>query len=155
MSSSAKASSAKASAAKSRFSLIGFLKSRLGGRPDSEHEMVINRVVISALILFYLGGVAMFGTDVPREAVLLTTLFFGISFAFLAHMLYQPGVSVPRRVIAIFSDLGFLSWGIHAGDEALSLLYPIFLWIIFGNGFRFGLKYLFGSMVVAVSVGGG
>jgi two-component system sensor histidine kinase RpfC len=138
-------------AAKSRHSLIGFLKSRLSNRPDGEHEMVVNRVVISALILLYLGGAALFGSNVPREAVLLTTLFFGISFAFLAHMLYQPGVSVPRRVIAIFSDLGFLSWGIHAGDEALSLLYPIFLWIIFGNGFRFGLKYLFGAMLIAVA----
>jgi two-component system sensor histidine kinase RpfC len=138
-------------AAKSRHSLLGFLKSRLSNRPDGEHEMVVNRVVISALILLYLGGAALFGSNVPREAVLLTTLFFGISFAFLAHMLYQPGVSVPRRVIAIFSDLGFLSWGIHAGDEALSLLYPIFLWIIFGNGFRFGLKYLFGAMLIAVA----
>jgi two-component system sensor histidine kinase RpfC len=138
-------------AAKSRFSLIGFLKSRLKNRPDGEHEMVVNRVVISALILIYLAGAAMFGAVIPHEAVLLTTLFFAISFAFLAHMLYQPGVSVPRRVVAMFSDLGFLSWGIHAGDEALSLLYPIFLWIIFGNGFRFGLKYLFGSMVVAVA----
>ncbi len=134
-----------------RFSIIGFLKSRLKNRPDGEHEMVVNRVVISALILMYLGGAALFGAYIPREAVILTTLFFGISFAFLAHMLYQPGVSVPRRVTAMFSDLGFLSWGIHAGDEALSLLYPIFLWIIFGNGFRFGLKYLFGAMVVAVA----
>lgn len=133
------------------FSPIGFLKSRLKNRPDGEHEMVLNRVVISALILSYIAGVSLFGVEVPREAVILTTLFFGISFAFLAHMLYQPGVCVPRRVIAMFSDLGFLSWGIHAGDEALSLLYPIFLWIIFGNGFRFGLKYLFGSMLVAVT----
>lgn len=140
-----------ATATKSGFSLVGFLKSRLSNRPDGEHEMVVNRVVISALILSYLGGASLFGMSVPREAVVLTTLFFGISFAFLAHMLFQPGVCVPRRVIAMFSDLGFLSWGIHAGDEALSLLYPIFLWIIFGNGFRFGLKYLFGSMLVAVA----
>ena len=138
-------------AAKTRFSLIGFLKSRLKNRPDGEHEMVVNRVVISALILIYLGGAAMFGSVAPREAVILVTLFFGISFAFLAHMLYQPGVSVPRRVTALISDLGFLSWGIHAGDEALSLLYPIYLWVIFGNGFRFGLKYLFGAMLVAVA----
>ncbi|MBK8007406.1 MAG: response regulator [Rhizobiales bacterium] len=136
---------------KTKFSLVGFLKSRLKNRPDGEHEMVVNRVVISALILAYLGGVALFGVAVPREAVILTSLFFGISFAFLAHMLYQPGVCVPRRVIALISDLGFLSWGIHAGDEALSLLYPIYLWVIFGNGFRFGLKYLFGAMLVAVA----
>lgn len=138
-------------AAKSHFSLIGFLKSRLKNRPDGEHEMVVNRVVISALILTYLGVASLFGVQVPYEAVLLTSLFFGISFAFLAHMLYQPGVSVPRRVIAMCSDLGFLSWGIHAGDEALSLLYPIYLWVIFGNGFRFGLKYLFGAMLIAVA----
>ncbi len=138
-------------AAKSHFSLIGFLKSRLKNRPDGEHEMVVNRVVISALILIYLGVASLFGVEVPYEAVLLTSLFFGISFAFLAHMLYQPGVSVPRRVIAMCSDLGFLSWGIHAGDEALSLLYPIYLWVIFGNGFRFGLKYLFGAMLIAVA----
>jgi two-component system sensor histidine kinase RpfC len=138
-------------AAKTRFSLLGFLKSRLRNRPDNEHEMVVNRVVISALILMYLGIAALFGASSPREAVILTTLFFGISFAFLAHMLYQPGISVPRRVIALVSDLGFLSWGIHAGDEALSLLYPIYLWVIFGNGFRFGMTYLFGSMIVAVA----
>ncbi len=138
-------------AAKNRFSLRGFLASRLKNRPDGEHEMVVNRVVISALILIYLGVASLLGMEVPYEAVLLTSLFFCISFAFLAHMLYQPGISVPRRVVAIFSDLGFLSWGIHAGDEALSLLYPIFLWIVFGNGFRFGLKYLFGSMLVAVA----
>ena len=138
-------------AVKSRFSLLGFVKSRLKNRPDGEHEMVVNRVVISALILIYLGVASLFGVQVPYEAVLLTSLFFGISFAFLAHMLYQPGVSVPRRVIAMCSDLGFLSWGIHAGDEALSLLYPIYLWVIFGNGFRFGLKYLFGAMLLAVA----
>lgn len=138
-------------AVKSRFSLRGFLKSRLKNRPDGEHEMVINRVAISALILIYIGVASLFGVQVPQEAVILVTLFFGISFAFLAHMLYRPGVSVPRRVVAMLSDLGFLSWGIHAGDEALSLLYPIYLWVIFGNGFRFGLKYLFGSMLVAVA----
>ncbi len=138
-------------AVKSCFSLLGFLKSRLKNRPDGEHEMVINRVAISALILIYIGVASLFGVQVPQEAVILVTLFFGISFAFLAHMLYRPGVSVPRRVVAMLSDLGFLSWGIHAGDEALSLLYPIYLWVIFGNGFRFGLKYLFGSMLVAVA----
>ena len=138
-------------AEKFRFLPIGFLKSRLQNRPDGEHEMVINRVVISALILLYLCGAALFGDTSVHDALVLTASFFGISFAFLAHMLWKPGVSVPRRTIAIISDLGFLSWGIHAGDETLSLLYPIYLWIIFGNGFRFGLTYLFGSMLVAVT----
>lgn len=133
-----------------RRSIIEFVKSRFRDRPDSEHEMVINRVVISFLILAYLSGAAVFGETSVYEALVLTASFFCISFAFFAHMLYAPGTSVARRVIAIVSDLGFLSWGIHAGNEALSLLYPIYLWVIFGNGFRFGLPYLFGAMLMAV-----
>ena len=39
----------------------------------------------------------------------------------------------------MFVDSGMLSYGIYVGDESTSLLYPIYLWVIFGNGFRFGL----------------
>ena len=55
-------------------------------------------------------------------------------------------------MLAIFADIGVLSYGIYVGDESTSLLYPIYLWVIFGNGFRFGLKYLF--IATAVSVAG-
>src|SRR5262249_21000479 len=48
-------------------------------------------------------------------------------------------------------DLGMLSWGMHVGDEVTSLLYPMYLWAIFGNGFRFGLGYLFLAMIVSVA----
>ena len=55
-------------------------------------------------------------------------------------------------MLAIFADAGVLSYGIYVGDESTSLLYPIYLWVIFGNGFRFGLKYLF--IATAISVAG-
>ncbi len=43
-----------------------------------------------------------------------------------------------------------LSAGMHVGDSALGLGYPIYLWIIFGNGFRFGVEYLKRATVLAV-----
>jgi two-component system, sensor histidine kinase RpfC len=45
-----------------------------------------------------------------------------------------------------------VSWGMHVGDEFTSLLYPMYLWAIFGNGFRFGVNYLF--LATAISVVG-
>jgi two-component system sensor histidine kinase RpfC len=39
-------------------------------------------------------------------------------------------------------DFGIFSACLHFGGEAMAPLFPIYLWVIFGNGFRFGLTYL-------------
>ena len=49
---------------------------------------------------------------------------------------------MPRRLIGMVIDFGIFSYCMHIGDEAMAPLYPIYLWVIFGNGFRFGLTYL-------------
>jgi two-component system sensor histidine kinase RpfC len=71
--------------------------------------------------------------------------------AYFAHILVQPGISKWRRIFAIVTDLGFLSYGIHVGGELAALFYPIYLWVIFGNGFRFGLNYLLFAAAVGVT----
>jgi len=127
------------------------VRARLHGRADSEHEMVINRLVIAILIPSYLAIAIACGTDVSRELLFAVAIFAWMSVGFFVHILRYPGVSVPRRVLAILTDLGMLSYGTHAGGEIAALFYPIYLWIIFGNGFRFGQKYLFLSMGIALA----
>jgi two-component system, sensor histidine kinase RpfC len=131
--------------------LRAFIASRLRGRPDGEHEMVLNRLVIGPLILVYLISANSLDNPDVRLAFIATSLFTCAGIGFFLHMLYRPGVSVARRIVAMLVDLCALSYGIHAGDEATSLLYPIYLWIIFGNGFRFGIPYLFAATLTAVS----
>jgi two-component system, sensor histidine kinase RpfC len=121
------------------------------GRPDREHEMVVNRLVIGGLILGYLlisraSGVA--NVEQPLTIIILYCLGGG---AFLLHILKRPGSSPVRRILAMTMDLGTLSYGLYAGGEVTALLYPIYLWVIFGNGFRFGVRYLFAAMSIAVS----
>ena len=48
------------------------------------------------------------------------------------------------------SDLGLFSYGMYVGGEAFAPLYPIYLWTIFGNGFRFGVPYLFAATATSV-----
>ena len=135
--------------------MLGFVRARLTGRPDLEHEMVVNRFVIGHILLVYVVGAAWFDVAGARETLAANGIAMGAYYAaavgLLAHLLYRPGTSVPRRMVAMLADFGVLSWSLHAGPLTMAVVYPFYLWTVFGNGFRFGLPYLFGSMAMAVA----
>ncbi|WP_225773340.1 hybrid sensor histidine kinase/response regulator [Inquilinus sp. Marseille-Q2685] len=54
----------------------------------------------------------------------------------------HPAICRPRRIVAILVDFGAMFWEMHIGGEAATILFPIYLWVIFGNGFRFGIAFL-------------
>ena len=55
-------------------------------------------------------------------------------------------------MLAIFADAGVLSlWNSTSATRCTSLLYPIYLWVIFGNGFRFGLNTSSSRPLVSVA----
>ena len=125
---------------------LSWIGGRLRHRPDSEHEMTINRLALSGLTLIYLVVASGFGnasaSGMLGSAGPLLALYWTCSFALFGHILMQPGVSVARRLIGMLIDFGIFSYCMHIGGEAMAPLYPIYLWVIFGNGFRFGLTYL-------------
>jgi two-component system sensor histidine kinase RpfC len=132
-------------------SALRAIAGRLRNRSDSEHEMVINRLVIGPLIFLYLAVAALF--DMPGidpMHFLVISIYVAASVAIAVDLVCRPGVSVVRRSLAMALDLGTLSYGLHVGDGTTALLYPIYLWTIFGNGFRFGLPYLFAATAISV-----
>ncbi len=131
--------------------LFAWIKARLSARPDSEHELTLSRLALSliaflALFIGYLGG-----SDEHRHYLEQVGLYFvaftGATLFLFAHLLWRPGVSRFRRYLGIPIDIGCVSYLLHSGDELTAFTYPIFLWAIFGNGFRFGVKYLFVSAI--------
>ena len=123
-------------------SLLKWVMARLKRAPDREYEMVINRLVIAVLLLSYLLVTHMFEDHEASAALWLTVAFACTAIMFFVHVLIKPRLSVGRRLLMIFNDIGALSYCLHIGGEITSLLYPLYLWTIFGNGFRFGIKYL-------------
>ncbi len=113
--------------------------------------MGLNRLAISLLIGLYLAGSLIAGFTVATELTIAVAIYAALSVGLLAHMLARPTAYRGRRVLAVFIDLGMLSYGMHAGDTVATLFYPIYLWVVLGNGFRFGLAYLFLSMGVAIT----
>jgi len=69
-----------------------------------------------------------------------------IAGSFLLHYTLWPRRRVERRAATIVFDAVTLSLFIYFGGEAASIFFPVYLWVILGNGFRFGIPYMFGSM---------
>jgi len=135
-------------------SRLSWIASRLRNRPDSEHELTVNRLALSGTAFMYLIVAAMFGradaAQMLREQWVYFALYEIVSISLFVHLLWQPGISVGRRLIGMVSDLGLFSYGMYVGGEAFAPLYPIYLWTIFGNGFRFGVQYLFAATATSV-----
>jgi two-component system sensor histidine kinase RpfC len=131
-----------------------WIASRLRNRPDSEHELTVNRLALSGTAFMYLIVAAMFGradaAQMLREQWVYFAFYEMVSISLFIHLLCHPGISVARRLIGMVSDLGLFSYGMYVGGEAFAPLYPIYLWTIFGNGFRFGVPYLFAATATSV-----
>ncbi|MDQ6987589.1 MAG: ATP-binding protein [Mariprofundaceae bacterium] len=67
-------------------------------------------------------------------------------------VIISPEKNPPRRLIGITADVAIVSLGvILASDEAGVVFVTIYLWIITGNGFRFGLKYLIYATLLSLA----
>jgi two-component system sensor histidine kinase RpfC len=113
--------------------------------PNSEHEQAVVRMVIAILICAY---VVWFTPTSDNTASLLPTIgfFLCLSTLLLVDIALHPQAIAVRRVIGILNDTAGVSFGLVYADELGVSIYLFYLWITFGNGFRFGKAYLFVSL---------
>jgi two-component system sensor histidine kinase RpfC len=120
----------------------------LARRPDSEHEQALIRMVLTAVIFFYLyWSMHRDGSVAREEWILLWTcgLYHLVSVGLFLFIVRDSNASPFRRYLGAVGDLGLTSFGISLVGEAGAPLYVVLLWVIFGNGFRYGRRYLFVS----------
>ncbi len=111
----------------------------LRGRPDTEHEIAFNRLAFCLIIIAYQAFTPLHAMSPALTAMLVYT---AAGVALFAHILRQPRRSVRRRVLSLGCDIGALSLQMHLGGTVTAALYPLYLWVVFGYGFRFGLRFL-------------
>jgi signal transduction histidine kinase len=69
--------------------------------------------------------------------------FVLLARAWLGLVTRHPGHYASRRYLALAGDLGITTFGmVMLGDFGASF-YPLYLWIIVGNGMRFGARYMY------------
>ncbi len=69
-----------------------------------------------------------------------------LAAGFMLHFAIWPQRRIERRIATIIFDAVTLSLFIYFGGEAASIFFPVYLWVILGNGFRFGIPYMLASM---------
>ena len=123
---------------------------RWRGREDTEHHQVLLRLVIGVLVLFYFFSPWMANVT-PWTLTLLRVglgVFFVLAILLAVHLTLWPQRSPIRRAAGMVVDLGMTSYALSVGGEMAAPLLAIYLWVIMGNGFRYGPAY----MLVATAV---
>jgi two-component system, sensor histidine kinase RpfC len=121
-------------------------------RPDSEHEQALIRAIITALLFFYLyWSMSRDGGLDHGEITLLWIcgLYHLFSLGIFGSITVgPPEKSTYRRGLGLVGDLCLTSYGISVVGDMAGPLYVVLLWVIFGNGFRYGRRYLLAASVV-------
>ena len=119
----------------------------VGTTVSGEWVIAIVRILGGTLALAFTLGTALRGHSVQGISLVLGCegVYIALSAALLVSTQLRPQPLPWRQVLAMVLDAGGISLTLHFGGAETAFLYPAYLWMIIGNGFRFGL----GSIVVA------
>lgn len=119
------------------------LRRRMTSGTGTEHQIVINRLVMGFGVFFYLVALKLHGAlDAPLKPLVTSGFYAAVGVMFLLDLVIRSRPSKTRIILQLAADTGTLSLGLHIGGQIAAPLYPIYLWAVLGYGFRFGLTYL-------------
>ncbi len=133
--------------------ILARLKQRLSHRPDSEHGQALVRLAVISVVLAYLLLQGPFGAadDEYRTVLLMVATGFTVGFGLVAGILADPRSSHVRRAIGMVADYGLMAAAMIRLGEPLAWVYVILMWVTVGNGLRYGSRYLFIAVTMAVA----
>ena len=120
-------------------------------RQDSEHEQAVIRLIIGSLASAYV--LAACWIDSGNISVILVSgivLFYILAFAIVAWLIIDPTVNAPRRILGCAVDNLSATALLFLNGNLAAPVFIVYLWVTFGNGFRFGKKYLYISMTMSI-----
>ena len=134
--------------------LLRDLRLRLADRADSEHEQALLRIAIVGLFLAYMAGFHGWPadwSDHDRRVVTILSAFLLIAIGIFAAICISPRPSVLRRLAGMAADCAGCTWYMWVAGDYGFFVIGVYLFITFGNGFRYGLRYLFGCQALCLA----
>ena len=124
--------------------MINSLIRKLMSVKDEELSQSTARVVITLLATIY-----FYAHNEQKIVLILSSLYLLYSILNYIHVYKYSQDFLVRKLISIFGDLTSISLVLILLNEAGSFFYPLYLWVIVGNGVRFGAKYLLIAVIYA------
>lgn len=127
---------------------------KLERESSGEREQSILRVIIVGIVLsyfvahyYFLGILDIF----HQPVVIMVGLYEVSSILVLLSFKFIPGKSHIRRFYTLCMDLIVLSFGLHFGQDAATVFFAIYSWVMVGFGMRFGQIYLLAGTVIGAT----
>ena len=133
----------------------GHLNHRLKGTGDSEPEQAKLRLAIGVILVAFF--CLPWNSDQTFRDVFLsfpsivTLVYYSSALVLFLAIIKNPVESPVRRASGAALDMISLSIVMHHTGDTSVLLFVLYLWVILGNGFRYGTKYLYLSQGIAIS----
>ncbi len=126
------------------------LQERIRARPDTEFQQAAIRFAIGVISYFYFSSGWVDHPEYIYSSIHFVALFFiSTSALILVGTLSNPQISPKRRLFGAVVDFSTASFLLLIGGETSAPLVGVYLWVALGNGFRYGVPYLYFSTVLA------
>jgi len=129
----------------------GRISRELAEQKEGEPQQIVIHVLFPGAALVYLVGLSLAHVDNATLQPLLAVDISGVLYMWLLliHLLIWPRPSRLRRTAALLGDVAFVSAFLHIGGELAAPWFPVYVWITFGFGFRYGLKALLAGALLS------
>jgi two-component system sensor histidine kinase RpfC len=121
-------------------------------RPELEQSLL--RVAIGGAVMLYLFWYALRDGVIERAelAVLCVSVaFFVFGVIVTAVIVVHKGTSVVRRYVAMVADNAVTTYCLYQMGEGGAVVIGVYLFITFGNGFRYGRRYLYVCQALGIA----
>ena len=111
-------------------------------------SMSINRLIVAVCIISYL-ALSEMARKVQVAEYATTAFYLSVAALIFLNLHGWPRRRIVGRFSTLVLDVGMLSIANVAFGANVALFYPLYLWIIVGNAFRFGIPYLVAATVMS------
>jgi two-component system sensor histidine kinase RpfC len=121
-------------------------------RPELEQTSL--RVVIAGIVMVYLFWYAFRDGAVSQNeqmVLFVSVLFFAFGLVLMLRVLLTARPSVGRRYLGMVADNAVTSFCLMQMGEGGAVVIGVYLFITFGNGFRYGRRYLHACQALGVA----
>lgn len=133
--------------------LLGLPRDRASASDGrAELEQAVIRVLIGTVVILYLTATLPLSLPGWEQWILFWSgsFFFASAITILTSLLRGSGPSPARRYFGIGLDISCISVAMFLAGETGAPLLGLYLWVVLGNGFRYGVKYLVVSALASL-----
>lgn len=137
-----------------KISILKWLNNRIEKTRDNEPEQALKiRLPVASLfvIIFCIPwtGEGSFWANITSFPGLIFFNHLILAIAIILAIVINPKVSVARRIFGITIDIISLSAVMYIEGENSITIFVMYLWVIHGNGFRYGVNYLYFTAAIS------